>query len=55
MQEWKDQSLSRSVSLRFGQSASGLNGQEQEENRFDLFVIGLQGVINRPELKQHLR
>lgn len=27
----------------------------EEESRFDLFVIGLQGVINRPELKQHLR
>lgn len=53
--EWRGQSLSRSVSQRFGQSASGLNGQEQEGNRFDLFVIGLQGVINRPEVKQHLR
>lgn len=55
--EWKRQSLSESV----GQSViwSGLNwlhdGQGQEESRFDLFVIGLQGVINRPELKQHLR
>lgn len=37
----------------------GLNrlhdGQGQEESRFDPFIIGLQGVINRPELKQHLR
>ena len=50
--------VGRSVSQWYGQSASGLDqlcgGQGEEESRFDVFVIGLQGVINRPELKQHL-
>lgn len=52
------ESVSQSVSDNVNQPLGWIGYvmvREEEENRFDLFVIGLQGVINRPELKQHLR
>lgn len=55
-----EKTVIESISQWRGQSSSGMNwphdGQGQkEESRFDLFIICLQWVINRPELKQHLK
>lgn len=53
----KMESVSQSVflSISFWAELSPNDRKGQEESRCDLVVIGLQGVISRPELKQHLR
>ena len=46
------QSVIGSISLWVESAPRG--SQREKERRFHRLVIGLQGVINRPELKQHL-
>lgn len=52
------ESVSRSINDSVKQSA-GLNWLHDDQgrggSRVDPLVIGLRGVINRPESKQHLR